>query len=110
MKSWRKPWLSAVGCLGLYMLPLTMVPMGSKKAPYSRGEISPMVNLGCSVSFVVFAIVNSSQKFVARQPGPSTGPAGARFLYGFSPEAYFRWYSRKSNPISVEKPSTVSRR
>ena len=39
MKSRRNPWESAVGCFGLNMLPLTMEPMGSRKAPKSRGEI-----------------------------------------------------------------------
>ena len=42
IKSVLKPCSSAVGCLGLNMVPLTMVPMGSKNAEKSLSEISPI--------------------------------------------------------------------
>jgi hypothetical protein len=40
---------SAVGCFGLYMLPLTIDPIGSRNAPNRRGEMSPILYAGWTV-------------------------------------------------------------
>ncbi len=42
MTSRLNPCSSAVGCLGLYIVPFTSVPMGSRNAEKSLLEISPI--------------------------------------------------------------------
>ena len=59
IKSVRNPRSSAVGCLGLYIVPFTMVPIGSKNVLKSLSEISPIVNEGWIVIFASFPIITS---------------------------------------------------
>ena len=92
------------GVLGVVHAAVDHGADGLQKGAVQPGRDFPNGELGVQRQFRCFCHCNSSQKSVA-----PAFPAGARCIWAF-PRGYCRWYSRKSKPISVEKPSTVSRR